>query len=434
MKKNFFKNQTLLLAFSILIGFATIILSVGYAFYVFDINISDLNSLNIVKSMKVDLDINPISGSLKLCQSYPITVSEGLNCEPYIFSVTNNNNADLTMYLNLELYNTSTLPSTDIRIAFVECEDSSCSNNDYTHNILDGTVKNLDVAHEGTTGYLLSTESSFKKNDIKYYKIIIWQDEKSTLQNQTFKASIGAVSYTKANSNLTYNVYYAFNDELSFSTDQCNSLSGYERVGNYCKKSYNVISKITDVPNNSIEYYKSEWISNYNKTIEVGTSKYDLYENAYLDIDQVPEFDLTCSFTSEVGSDDKLYLKANNNPPDNFKDVLSYYGWSSTYDGEKSTSRLLELGNYTYYIKDKYNSKNSCSIDIVKSTPTQRDDCVGANICADGSNKGKARCCYNGGSYKGGSCGCLKGTYTVYNCDDGYSLCNNSKKGYCCKQ
>lgn len=433
MKKNFFKNQTLLLVFSILIGFATIILGVGYAFYVFDINISDLNSLNTVKSMKVDLDINPISGSLKLCQSYPITVSEGLNCEPYIFYIQNNNNVDLTMYLNLELYNTSTLPSTDIHIAFVECKDSSCSNNDYTHNTLDGTVKNLDVAHEGTTGYLLSTESSFKKNDIKYYKIIIWQNEESTLQNQTFKASIGAVSYTKANSNLTYNVYYAFNDALSFGAESCNTLKGYESIGNYCKKSYNILSKITDVPNNSIEYYKGEWTSNYNKKIEVGTSKYDLYKDIYVNINQVPEFDFTCSFTSEVGTDDQLYLKANNNPPENFENVLSYYGWSSTYDGEKSTSRLLELGTYTYYIKDKYNSKNSCSIDIVKSTTSKKDDCEAPYTCPSGKDAGKVHCCHSG-KYVGGSCGCNKGSHTVYNCDDGYSLCNNSNKGYCCKQ
>lgn len=431
MKKNFFKNQTLLLVFSIIFGFATIILGVGYAFYVFDIKISDLASLNTVKSMKVDLDIYPVSGSLKLCQSYPITASEGLNCEPYIFYVQNNNNTDLVMYLNLEVYNTSTLPITDTHIAFVECEDSTCSNNNYTDNILSGTVENLDVAHENTKGYLLSTESSFKKNDIKYYKIIIWQDEKSTLQNQTFKASIGAISYTQRNSNLAYSVYYAFNDELSFSTDQCNTLNGYERVGNYCKKSYNVISKITDVPNNSVEYYKSKWTTNYNKTIEVGTSKYDLYKASYANIEQVPEFDLTCSFTSEVGSDDQLYLKANNKAP---TAALNYYGWSSTYSGDLSTSRLLELGTYTYYIKDKYNSESSCNIEIVKSTASPRDDCVGANICTTGSNKDKAKCCYNGGSYVGGDCGCKKGTYTVYTCASGYSLCNNSKKGYCCKQ
>jgi len=258
------------------------------------------------------------------------------------------------------------------------------------------------------------------------------RNEKSTLQNQTFKASIGAVSYTKQYSNLKYNVYFAFNDELSFSTDQCNTLKGYERVGNYCKKSYNVISKITDVPNSSVEYYKSEWTSNYNKTIEVGTSKYDLYENVYLDIDQVPDFDLTCSFTSEVGSDKQLYLNANNNAP---TAALGYYGWSSTYEGENSTSRLLAVGSYTYYIKDKFNSKNSCSIDVQKSTKKDDVMCKGYVQC---QGSGKKECCDKsdptGLCGKGGRPPCYDFEYTKDVCDTDYSFCIKDNKTYCCKQ
>lgn len=196
MKKNFFKNQTLLLVFSILLGFATIILGVGYAFYVFDINISDLNSLNTVKSMKVDLNINPISGSLKLCQSYPITVSEGLNCEPYIFSITNDNNADLTSSLNLEMFNTSTLLASDVHIAYTECADETCSETTYTDKVLMDLEENADTANQNTKGYLLSSISDFAKGSTKYFKIILWQDEKSTLENGKFQATIGAVSYT----------------------------------------------------------------------------------------------------------------------------------------------------------------------------------------------------------------------------------------------
>ena len=199
MKKNFFKNQTLLLVFSILIGFATIILGVGYAFYVFDINISDLKSLNTVKSMKVDLDINPISGSLKLCQSYPITVSEGLNCEPYIFSVTNNNNADLTSSINLEVFNTSTLLASDIHIAYTECADANCSETTYTDKTLINLEENADIVNQNTKGYLLSSINNFTKGTTKYFKIILWQDENSTLENGQFHAFIGAVSYTIAN-------------------------------------------------------------------------------------------------------------------------------------------------------------------------------------------------------------------------------------------
>ncbi len=198
MKKNFFKNQTLLLVFSIIFGFATIILGVGYAFYVFDIKISDLASLNTVKSMKVDLDIYPVSGSLKLCQSYPITASEGLNCEPYIFYVQNNNNTDLTSSINLEVFNTSTLLASDVHIAYTECADKTCSETTYIDKVLMDLEENADTANQNTKGYLLSSISNFAKGSTNYFKIILWQDEKSTLENGKFQATIGAVSYTIA--------------------------------------------------------------------------------------------------------------------------------------------------------------------------------------------------------------------------------------------
>lgn len=200
MKKNFFKNQTLLLIFSILFGFATIILGIGYAFYVFDISISDLNPLNTVKSMKVDLDINPISGSLKLCQSYPITEEEGLNCEPYIFSITNNNNTELTFSLNLEMFNTSdpqALQPKDVHIVFAECNDETCSEpTNIVNKKLSEFEENPDTANQNTKGYLLSSISSFFTNTTMGFKIILWQDEESTLENGKFQATIGAVSYT----------------------------------------------------------------------------------------------------------------------------------------------------------------------------------------------------------------------------------------------
>ena len=50
----------------------SLFLGIGYAFYVFNISISDLNPIASVKSATVDLKITPISGSLILCESYPL--------------------------------------------------------------------------------------------------------------------------------------------------------------------------------------------------------------------------------------------------------------------------------------------------------------------------------------------------------------------------
>lgn len=115
----------------------SLFLGIGYAFYVFNISISDLNPIASVKSATVDLKITPISGSLKLCESYPLSTSYALqNCEPYVFSLENSNKVDLVSYLNLDVYNSNTLLDSDIRVAFAECSDSSCETMNYVDNIL----------------------------------------------------------------------------------------------------------------------------------------------------------------------------------------------------------------------------------------------------------------------------------------------------------
>lgn len=194
--KEIFKKQTFMLIFSIVLGIFTMVLGVGYAIYVFDINVSDSNPITSVTSAKVDLKITPVSGKLGLCESYPIKTANALSsCTPYIFSVTNSNNVDVRTYLNLEMFNTSTLTATDIHIAFTECSDSTCQDTNYTDKLLSQFAANNDVANTGVNGYLIKSYPKFAKNTTKYYKMIVWQDENSTLENSTFKGTIGAVSY-----------------------------------------------------------------------------------------------------------------------------------------------------------------------------------------------------------------------------------------------
>lgn len=194
--KEIFKKQTFMLIFSIVLGIFTMVLGVGYAIYVFDINVSDSNPITSVTSAKVDLKITPVSGKLGLCESYPIKTANALSsCTPYIFSVTNSNNVDVRTYLNLEMFNTSTLTATDIHIAFTECSDSTCQDTNYTDKLLSQFATNNDVANTGVNGYLIKSYINFAKNTTKYYKIVVWQDENSTLENSTFKGTIGAVSY-----------------------------------------------------------------------------------------------------------------------------------------------------------------------------------------------------------------------------------------------
>lgn len=195
MKKNSFKKQTIAIVFSIIIGIISIILGVGYAFYVFNITVSDSNPIINIKTASVDLKLTSVSGNLGLCKSYPISNTEGLSCTPYIFSVQNSNKIDLNEYINLEVYSSSTLPATDVHVAFAECSDSSCSTTSYTNKLLSSFTVNTDVTEQNVTGYILNPTKLISKNTTKYFKIIIWQDYASTYESGTFNAKIGLISY-----------------------------------------------------------------------------------------------------------------------------------------------------------------------------------------------------------------------------------------------
>mgnify|MGYP004606662299 FL=1 len=195
MKKNFFKNQTIVIGFSIILGIFSIILGIGYAFYVFDITINDSNPIINVKTSTVDLKLTEVSGTLGLCKNYPISNAEGLACTPYIFSVQNSNKVDLNEYINLEVYTTSTWPASDVHIAFAECSDSACSTTTYTNKLLSSFTVNTDTTEQGVTGYILNTTKLISKNTTKYFKIIIWQDLSSTYESGTFNAKLGVISY-----------------------------------------------------------------------------------------------------------------------------------------------------------------------------------------------------------------------------------------------
>lgn len=282
----------------------SLFLGIGYAFYVFNISISDLHPIVSVKSATVDLKITSISGSLKLCESYPLSTSYALqNCEPYVFSLENSNKVDLVSYLNLEVCNSNTLPDSDIRVAFAECSDSSCETTNYVDNILSSVTENVDTANENVKGYLLTAEKNFTKNTTKYYKMIVWQDEASVKENGTFSGTLGAISYTKKYSDITYDAYYFLANNESFTSETCKSSDGFEMVDNYCKKTYSVLDGVDKLPNLGATGYNTYWKTDISTTKEFGLSSvYSLYRTQYIYVSVVDDISQTC-VAETVGGD-----------------------------------------------------------------------------------------------------------------------------------
>lgn len=484
MKHGFFKRQTLILVFSIVLGIMSLFLGIGYAFYVFNISISDLNPIASVKSATVDLKITPISGSLKLCESYPLSTSYALqNCEPYVFSVENSNKVDLVSYLNLEVYNSNTLPDSDIHVAFAKCSDSSCETTNYVDNILSSVKENVDAANENVKGYLLTAEKNFTKNTTKYYKMIVWQDEASVKENGTFSGTLGAISYTKKYNDITYDAYYFLANNESFTSETCKSSDGFEMVDNYCKKTYSVLDGVDKLPNIGATGYNTYWKTDISTTKEFGLSSvYSLYRTQYIYVSVVDDISPTCvaetvggdntnGFTitvtcSDEGSgcveesktytgllENKIFTvhdKAGNGgtcksnaPVDQTKPTcslkldgtsivatyeddkgISYFGWDSSYSGEQIDYKAISAGTHTFYVKDTSDNTNTCSIDVTEIKADKK-----SSTSQTGSTKsfiGSCYCCKGqGGSTVGSYVSCNSSTGTC-SCPGGTSVCRST--------
>lgn len=432
MKHSFFKKQTLILVFSIILGIMSLFLGIGYAFYVFNISISDLNPIASVKSATVDLKITPISGSLKLCESYPLSTSYALqNCEPYVFSVENSNKVNLVSYLNLEVYNSNTLPESDIHVAFAECSDSSCETTNYVDNILSSVIENVDTANENVKGYLLTAEKNFTKNTTKYYKMIVWQDEASVKENGTFSGTLGAISYTKKYSDITYDAYYFLANNESFTSETCKSSDGFEMVDNYCKKTYSVLDGVDKLPNFGAGY-------SVNLKTDISTTKsfglssiYSLYKKQYVYVSVIDDINPTC-VAETVGGD-----KTNGFT---IKVTCSDEG-SGCVEESKTYTGLLE--NKTFTVHDNMGNSGTCksnapldetpptctitkshtdTADGVTVTVTCHDDesgCATETITESGLKSSKSYTVYdNDGNEK--TC-----TATITSYDSG--ICNNGE-------
>ena len=61
---------------------------------------------------------------------------------------------------------------------------------------------------------------------------------------------------------------------------------------------------------------------------------------------------------------------------------ISYYGFSSSYNGTLGTSQTLnKTGTYTYYVKDKVGNTNTCSLAVKTKTQYRYQDCVSCKTC-----------------------------------------------------
>lgn len=280
-KSKWFNKQYILLLVSILLGLIVLIVGSSYAYYIVNITGNDDNNDVAVKTSNINLEISNVSGSLSLCKTYPISDTEGLSCTPYQFTLTNNNDTDLEYYLNLE-YQTSA-PEDTIKVAFATCDDENCTNPNYAISKLSEILDNNDTISSKYTGKLLTSGKTFGTgtSNKKTYSIILWIDKDSTYEDDTFNASISAITYTQTQDILSYTLSFDLEDNATWTTDTCKSSDGYTINGTKCEKTIGVNESYGNLPSVTINGEDVLWYSDnklYNNKATTDT-KYTMRQN-----------------------------------------------------------------------------------------------------------------------------------------------------------
>lgn len=145
---------------------------------------------------------------------------------------------NLEYYLNLE-YQTSA-PEDTIKVAFAACDDENCTNPNYAIAKLSEILDNNDTISSKYSGKLLTAGKTFGtgESNKKTYSIILWIDKDSTYEDDTFNASITAITYTNAQNILSYTVAFDLEDDDTWTTETCKD--GYIINGTKCEKTINV--------------------------------------------------------------------------------------------------------------------------------------------------------------------------------------------------
>ena len=282
-KSKWFNKQYILLLVSILLGLIVLIVGSSYAYYIVNLNGDNSNNDVLVKTSNINLEISNVSGSLSLCKTYPISDTEGLSCTPYQFTLTNNNNnnTDLEYYLNLE-YQTSA-PEDTIKVAFATCDDENCTNPNYAISKLSEILDNNDTISSKYTGKLLTSGKTFGTgaSNKKTYSIILWIDSDSTYEDDTFNASISAITYTQTQDILSYTLSFDLEDNATWTTDTCKSSDGYTINGTKCEKTMGVNESYGNLPSVTINGEDVLWYSDnklFNNKATTDT-KYTMRQN-----------------------------------------------------------------------------------------------------------------------------------------------------------
>jgi hypothetical protein len=179
-----FRNKIILYISLLLV--VLLIIGVSYAYFQKTLGQTTTNTINTLTCFSTS--ITDATSALNLTGEYPIPDDEGLQKDPYTFSVTNNCNQYLTIEIGLETLTTSTIDSSHIKASIVDLGVTPTSASLLTSNPA-GTPAN------GGSAYVLYT-SAVNPNSSKSFDLRIWLDYNTTAAEASGKVYHGKVVVT----------------------------------------------------------------------------------------------------------------------------------------------------------------------------------------------------------------------------------------------
>ena len=165
---------------AIILLILSITLVIGFSFASWIITLTQ-NSNNLVSSKCFNLTLSE-TNPINLTSAYPITDTEGASLTPFDFTITNTCSSYASYQVNLEILNTTTLASTEVKVMLDNGTPAILSSKTSATT----TLANASSAYQLTTGFLNPNESVT-------YHLRLWVKEDSTTEmsaNKTFSSKV----------------------------------------------------------------------------------------------------------------------------------------------------------------------------------------------------------------------------------------------------
>ncbi len=185
MEKNKKENKIILFTTLGIIGAIIIVLGVTYAYWRLT---KEQTGVNVVNSACLNVTMENQLNDINLPKAYPISDSDGLQLEPFIFTVKNNCEEYADYTISLEMLTVTDLNSDFVKIALNEVDSEKnpqklSSYDEYEDLKLEDTV-------EGRT----ITSGKLEPNGEKSYELRIWLDGDVEVtddtMNKTYKSKV----------------------------------------------------------------------------------------------------------------------------------------------------------------------------------------------------------------------------------------------------